>query len=398
MRVPVWAGRRHEQIGGSMANFAIMRCKKLSTMGSVAASLQHNYRERLTLNADEQQTRHNQHYAAQNTDEAMGRLRENLPEKVRANGVRCVEYMMTASPEWWESASESERKQFFDSSVDWLKQKYGEKNIVAATVHRDETSPHLSAFVTPITGDGRLCARDFIGGREKLSDDQTSYAEKLKNSGLKLERGIKNSKAKHVSIRQYYNAVHKGVGYSKTIWEEAKKIDATPKIKNKSLFKTTLESPNEVSERIRKELQPIFYLASQVMQQNTFMDINERRQKELVRTSESFDLDRKKRHELFSNMSLGQIEKIEQTIAGIQKYNMELNKQFNDPYSKDYSQKHQRIKTDFPVKDPESIGKIVGKISMFTNRVQWVAHRNDMVKKIRKEQKLKLGKGKGFGF
>ncbi|MBL2457141.1 plasmid recombination enzyme, partial [Klebsiella pneumoniae] len=34
-----------------MAAYAIMRCKKLATMGSVAAALQHCYRERETPNA-----------------------------------------------------------------------------------------------------------------------------------------------------------------------------------------------------------------------------------------------------------------------------------------------------------------------------------------------------------
>ena len=37
-------------------SYAIMRCKKLATMGSVASSLQHAYRERETANADPQRT------------------------------------------------------------------------------------------------------------------------------------------------------------------------------------------------------------------------------------------------------------------------------------------------------------------------------------------------------
>ncbi len=39
-----------------MAAYAIMRCKKLATMGSVAAALQHCYRERETPNADAERT------------------------------------------------------------------------------------------------------------------------------------------------------------------------------------------------------------------------------------------------------------------------------------------------------------------------------------------------------
>ncbi|MEY4592738.1 MAG: hypothetical protein RIR18_1633, partial [Pseudomonadota bacterium] len=86
-------------------SFAIMRCKKLKGMGSVASSLQHCYRERETTNADAEKTPSNQHYVAGSTDEAMGNLRDRLPEKYRKDAVLAVEYMMTASPEWWEKAS-----------------------------------------------------------------------------------------------------------------------------------------------------------------------------------------------------------------------------------------------------------------------------------------------------
>ena len=61
-----------------MSGYAIMRCKKLATMGSVASSLQHCYRDRETPNADATRTPENEHHAAQTTDEAMGKLRELL--------------------------------------------------------------------------------------------------------------------------------------------------------------------------------------------------------------------------------------------------------------------------------------------------------------------------------
>jgi len=55
--------------------FAIMRAKKLNGMGSVAASLQHCFRDRETPNADASRAADNEHHAAKSTDETMGRLR-----------------------------------------------------------------------------------------------------------------------------------------------------------------------------------------------------------------------------------------------------------------------------------------------------------------------------------
>ncbi|MEL1211028.1 plasmid recombination protein, partial [Staphylococcus epidermidis] len=115
-----------------MAAYAIMRCKKLSGMGSVAAALQHCYRERETPNADAERTPDNEHRAATSTDAAMGRLRELLPEKRRKDAVLAVEYVMTASPEWWAKATPQQQAAFFDQAQGWLAAKYGADRIVTA--------------------------------------------------------------------------------------------------------------------------------------------------------------------------------------------------------------------------------------------------------------------------
>ena len=64
--------------------YAIMRAKKLANMGSVAASMQHCYRERNTHNADQERTPDNQHLVAKSTDEAM----ENCGLCCQRNGAK----------------------------------------------------------------------------------------------------------------------------------------------------------------------------------------------------------------------------------------------------------------------------------------------------------------------
>ena len=232
--------------------FAIMRAKKLTGMGSVAASLQHCYRERQTLNADETLTPDNLHLAAQSTDEAMGKLRELLPEKRRKDAVLAVEYLMTASPEWWDTASQEQQQAFFDQSKQWLVDKFGAENIITASIHRDETSPHLSAFVVPLTEDGRLSAKAYIGNRQKMTTDQTTYAAGVKHLGL--ERGIERSLAKHQTIKQHYAAINKGVDDKG--WIQANELK--PKILKKGFFTNELESPQEVANRLSRSMHEFY--------------------------------------------------------------------------------------------------------------------------------------------
>ena len=231
-----------------MPQFAIMRCKKLASMGSVAGALRHCYRERETPNADPERTPTNEHAAATSTDEAMGRMRALLPEKRRRDAVLAVEYLMTASPEWWQEASRKQQDEFFRRSRQWLADKYGSDRIVTATIHRDETTPHLSAFVVPLTRDGRLSAREFVGGRQKMRDDQTSYAAAVADLGL--SRGIEGSRARHQSIRDYYAALKQPVA-DLTLSAE----DVEPRVLRKGIFSNDIEAPEMVAERLTATVQ-----------------------------------------------------------------------------------------------------------------------------------------------
>ena len=221
-----------------------MRAKKLANMGSVAASMQHCYRERETHNADQKRTPDNQHLGAKSTDEAMGKLRALLPEKRRKDAVLAVEYVMTASPEWFDKATPEQEKEFFQRSLQWLADKYGADRIVTASIHRDEATPHLSAFVVPLTQDKRLSAKEFIGSRDKMRADQTSYAGRVADLGL--ERGIEGSKATHQTIQQHYAAIQQGVKTHASISPKA----LEPRVLSKGLFTKVVETPEQVAERL----------------------------------------------------------------------------------------------------------------------------------------------------
>ncbi|WP_228391576.1 MobV family relaxase, partial [Pseudomonas helleri] len=277
-----------EWIGDGMA-YAIMRAKKLANMGSVAASMQHCYRERETHNADQERTPDNQHLVAKSTDEAMGKLRALLPEKRRKDAVLAVEYVMTASPDWFAKATPEQEKAFFQRSLQWLADKYG-----ADRIHRDEATPHLSAFVVPLTQDKRLSAKEFIGSRDKMRADQTSYASCVADLGL--ERGIEGSKATHQTIQQYYAAVERGVKDRATISPKA----VEPRVLEKAGFmaKTVLgrgdlvESPEMIAERLTKAVNEGF--AGTVATASTALQ-ERRRAKELQDTAN----DLRKRLETF---------------------------------------------------------------------------------------------------
>ena len=145
-----------------------------------------------------------------------------------------------------DKATPEQEKAIFQRSLQWLADKYGADRIVTASIHRDEATPHLSAFVVPLTQDKRLSAKEFIGSRDKMRADQTSYAGCVADLGL--ERGIEGSKATHQTIQQHYAAVELGVKPLAVITPKA----VEPRVLRKGLFSSDVETPEAVAERLTK--------------------------------------------------------------------------------------------------------------------------------------------------
>jgi len=195
--------------------YAILRTAKLKEIGHIAGSLSHTFRTRETPNADKARAHLNENSGLETPEAILNAIKDRLPEKVRKNGVRCIEYFIGASPEHFQGSQTGAG--YFEDTKRWLIEKHGAENVISTHVHRDETTPHMVAYVVPITPDGKLSARHFLGGPEAMRELQTDFAERVgKRHGL--ERGIEGSKAKHQSISEYYARVNETIDTSTIIY------------------------------------------------------------------------------------------------------------------------------------------------------------------------------------
>ena len=189
--------------------YAILRTQKLKATGAVWRSLKHAFREQPTPNADPAKAAQNAHLGATSAAEAMQRVRDRLPEKRRKDAVLAIEYLITASPEAMQELGGQGRDAYFNDALKWLRERHGGANVVYAGIHRDETTPHMYAYVVPLDeATGRLNARKWLGGAKALSEMQTDFAA---NVGARhgLERGIKGSRAKHERVSRHYGLVNR---------------------------------------------------------------------------------------------------------------------------------------------------------------------------------------------
>ncbi|MBD7948723.1 MobV family relaxase [Psychrobacter communis] len=231
-------------------NYAILRTAKLKTMGNIGGSLAHNYRTTETPNADPNRTPKNYHSVA--TPEAVKQaIKNRLPEKRRADAVLCIEYLITASPEWegWGNGKEEE---FFKRSTQWLIDKHGAENIAGMSIHRDVSTPHLVAYVVPIDQKGKLNCKDFLGGRAKLSKMQTDFANTVADLGL--TRGKEGSKAKHTSIKEYYHDIN-----------HARDFDITTVSPKPEMFESKARYGEKVTAAVIEQIEPTVKAANSIL-------------------------------------------------------------------------------------------------------------------------------------
>lgn len=191
-----------------MTGYCILRAEKLTSFGSIAGSAKHTFREIPTPNADAGRTHLNKTWGAQDAAAVRAAIEARLPAKRRKDAVLAIEYLVTASPEWFKAAPAAQQNAYFAATVRWLEARHGKANVVCVNMQLDETSPHLVAYVVPLTRDGRLSAKDFLGGRKVLTQMQTEFAQMV-GAPVGLQRGIEGSKATHTTAKQYAVALQK---------------------------------------------------------------------------------------------------------------------------------------------------------------------------------------------
>ena len=148
-----------------------------------------------------------------------------IRRKVGTNQVRAIRVLLTGSnKDMKQMEADGRLDGWCNDNLKWLRETYGERNLVSAVLHMDEKTPHIHATIVPIvTGerrkakqdeqngkkkyrkkspqDVRLCADDVMA-RHKLKHYQDTYAQAMNKYGL--QRGVDGSLAKHIPTSQYY--------------------------------------------------------------------------------------------------------------------------------------------------------------------------------------------------
>lgn len=117
-------------------------------------------------------------------------------------------FMVTTSKEYMDSLSEREQVQFYKHAYEAIKEMYPSYHFVEATIHRDETTPHLHVIALPLYEDKEKDRIVFNTtktqpGKYHYRDFQDHMHSFMQERGHDVNRGIRGSDREHLTVQQY---------------------------------------------------------------------------------------------------------------------------------------------------------------------------------------------------
>ena len=161
-------------------------------------------------------TNHNQSSAYH--DEVMQRINEERTSKraVRKDAVLVNSWIISADKEFFDSGANDMiidpvdgsiilgkdfEKRYFEIAYDFFAERYGAEHIAYATVHLDESTPHLHLGVIPLRN-GVLSSKTMFN-REELRNIQDELTNHLQNHGFSIDRGLSGTPRKHLDTPDF---------------------------------------------------------------------------------------------------------------------------------------------------------------------------------------------------
>lgn len=213
-------------------------------------------------------------------------LQQAVDLRIREAGVKprkgqstCLEMIFSGSRDVMTAMSREELLRWADDTLAWAQDTWGKDNVVSATLHVDEMTPHIHMIVVPIvSGESRrtklhkhknkssrtynidhdrlrLCVNE-VYTQGKLYEYHDSYAEKVSvNYGL--SRGVKaepGSKKKHTNSIEYNRMLAAQAAEQKALIASIQS-DYTDKKNDLSALQGTIKAQEDIIEKNRSVLE-----------------------------------------------------------------------------------------------------------------------------------------------
>ena len=199
-------------------SYAIIRNDKLTRVDAQGSYIHNDRRSKGHSNKDIDPTRTHLNFWCRKNEltyiKEFDKMKKeyDLKGTIRSNSNIMCEMMITSDNAFFNKIGLEETKRYFKESYKFVcnYKNLGEKYIVSAAVHLDETTPHMHLVYIPVihTKDkeskdiDKICCRDFWKGRDSYRQLQNAFHKYITSKGFDLERGlpVEETGARHEKI------------------------------------------------------------------------------------------------------------------------------------------------------------------------------------------------------
>ena len=160
---------------------------------------------------------------------------------IRKDAVLCDEWIITSDKAFFEKLDQEKTRDFFETAKNYFAENYGEENIAYASVHLDESTPHMHMGVVPFEN-GKLSSKAMFD-REELKKIQDELPKYMNEHGFDLQRGELNSEAKHKTVAEFKKDLA-----TTELQQELDRLNEVLKEKYEELDKIELRASESLSE------------------------------------------------------------------------------------------------------------------------------------------------------
>ena len=144
-----------------------------------------------------------------------------IKQLINENDLKCritsytnlvCEFIITSDKEFFETIGEEETKRYFQTAYNFVAnyKELGEKYILSAKVHMDESTPHLHLVFVPVVRKldkksgktvNKIACSEYWKGKDSYKQLQDNFYQYIVDNGFNLERG-KTRDVEHLSTEQ----------------------------------------------------------------------------------------------------------------------------------------------------------------------------------------------------
>ena len=283
-------------------SYAIIRNDKLTRVDAQGSYIHNDRRSKGHSNKDIDPTRTHLNFYCKKNEltyiKEFDKMKKeyDLKGTIRSNSNIMCEMMITSDNAFFNKIGLEETKRYFKESYKFVcnYKNLGEKYIVSAAVHLDETTPHMHLVYIPVihTKDkegkdiDKICCRDFWKGRDSYRQLQNAFHKYITSKGFDLERGlpVEETGAKHEKIEDLKKLTN--FENTKKVLDNIKlELPETPDINDIKLIKLNREKvENEIikpkDDKIMELYQENLKLHNELSKQVNLVNKAEKYQKE----------------------------------------------------------------------------------------------------------------------